>query len=207
MMLLPVSLVELDHLLHAALLGLHDHVGQQQRERLVADQFARAPHRVAEAERHLLAGEAGLARRRLQPLQAGELVVLAALRQRVVELELHVEMVLDDRLVAAGHEDEMLDAGFARLVDDILDDRPVDDGQHFLGDGLGGRKEAGAETGDGKDCFADFFHAANYPFEGGFHNPGPGHFHAGIENYETWFTFRVQPTRFRRIFVPARRLW
>src|SRR5439155_24222920 len=101
------------------------------RERLVADQLARAPHRVAEAERDLLAGEAGLARRRLQALQPGKLVVLAALRQRVVELELDVEMIFDDRLVAARDEDEMLDAGFARLVDDVLDDRLVDDGQHL----------------------------------------------------------------------------
>ena len=133
--------------------------GKQQRERLVADQVARAPDRMAKAERHLLAREAGLAGRRLQALQAGELVVLAALRQRVVELELHVEMIFDDRLVAAGHEDEMLDAGLARLVDDILDDRLVDDGQHLLGNGLGRRQEARAETGDRKHCLADFSHA------------------------------------------------
>ena len=36
-----------------------------------------------------------------------QLVVLAALGQRVVQLELDVEMILDDSLVAAGHEDEM----------------------------------------------------------------------------------------------------
>ena len=57
-------------------------------------------------------------------------------------------MVLDDALVAAGDEDEMLDAGLAGLVDHILDDRPVDDGQHFLGNRLGGGQEAGAEAGD-----------------------------------------------------------
>ena len=145
--------------------------GNKQRERLVADQFARAPDGMAEAQRHLLAGEAGLPRRRLQPLQAGKLVVLAALRQRVVELELDVEMVFDDRLVAAGDEDEMLDAGLARLIDDILDDRPVDDGQHFLGNGLGGREEPRAETGDRENCLANSLHAVNYPFEGLLRNP------------------------------------
>ena len=76
MMLPPVSLVEFDHLAPGSLSRLHDHVGQQQRERLVADEVARAPDRMAEAERRLLAGEAGLARRRLQPLQPGELLVL-----------------------------------------------------------------------------------------------------------------------------------
>jgi hypothetical protein len=48
----------IDHLGQAAARMLHQHVGQQQRERLVADQFARAPDRMAEAERRLLAGEA-----------------------------------------------------------------------------------------------------------------------------------------------------
>ena len=80
---------------------------------------------------------------------------LAAHLERVLELELAVEMVLDDALVAAGDEDEMLDAGLARLIDRVLDQRPVDDRQHLLGHGLGGRQEAGAETGDGKDGSAD----------------------------------------------------
>src|SRR3546814_1131557 len=60
-------------------------------------------------------------------------------------------MILDRALAAPGDEDHLLDPRFARLVDGILDQRPVDDGQHFLGDRLGGRKEPGAETGDGKD--------------------------------------------------------
>ena len=138
--------------------------GSKQRERLVADQFARAPHRMAEPQRLLLAGEAGLAGQRLQPLQLRKLVVLAALGQRVVELELDVEMVLDDRLVAAGHEDEMLDAGLARLVDDILDDRTVDDRQHLLRHRLRRRQKPRPQTCDRKYCLADFFHAPDYPF-------------------------------------------
>ena len=66
------------------------------------------------------------------------------------------------RLVAAGDEDEMLDAGFARLVDDILDDRPVDDRQHFLRNGLGGGQEPRSETGNREYCFANFLHAVQY---------------------------------------------
>ena len=41
--------------------GPRDHIRQQDREGLAADDFARAPDRVAEAERRLLAGEAGRA--------------------------------------------------------------------------------------------------------------------------------------------------
>ena len=80
------------------------------------------------------------------------------LGQRQLELELAVEMVLDDALVAPGDEDEMLDAGLARLVDHVLDQRPVDDRQHLLGHGLGGGQEPGAEAGDGEHGFANWFH-------------------------------------------------
>src|SRR5262245_28784300 len=84
-------------------------------------------------------------------------------------------MILDHPLVAAGDEDEMLDAGFTRLVDHVLDQRAVDHRQHFLGHGLGGRQEAGAETGDREDGFADGHmismvmeeYAADLPFRAG----------------------------------------
>ena len=58
-------------------------------------------------------------------------------------------MVLDHRLAASGHEDEMLDASLARLVDHMLHDRTIDHGQHFLRHGLGGWQKARAQTGDG----------------------------------------------------------
>ena len=78
----------------------------------------------------------------------------------MLELILLIEMVLDDALVTAGDEDEMLDPGLARLIDRILDQRPVNDRQHFLGHGLGGRQEACAEPGNGK-------HRGAYTFEQG----------------------------------------
>ena len=52
----------------------------------------------------------------------------------------------------------MLDAGLAGLIDDMLNERPVDHRQHFLRHGFGRGQEAGAEPGDGKDGFADEFH-------------------------------------------------
>ncbi len=91
--------------------------------------------------------------------QQGEIRLLAAFDQGQLELELAVEMVLDHALVAAGDEDEMLDAGLARFVHHVLDQRPVHHRQHFLRHGLGGRQEAGAEAGDGEDGFADAGHA------------------------------------------------
>jgi hypothetical protein len=51
----------------------------------------------------------------------------------------------------------MLDSGLARLLDDMLNDRAIDDGQHLLGDRFGCRKKACAETSDGKNSFAYAF--------------------------------------------------
>jgi hypothetical protein len=47
-----------DHLREAAPGVLNEDIRQQQGERFMADQLARAPHRVSQAERRLLAGEA-----------------------------------------------------------------------------------------------------------------------------------------------------
>ena len=122
---------------------------------------------MAEAKRRLLAGEAGRARRRQIGHQRLIFLGLVAAAQRVLEFIGHVEMILDDRLVAAGDENEMLDARLARLVDDMLKDRPVDDGQHFLRDRLGGGQKARAETGDGQNGLADaFVHGASSVGEG-----------------------------------------
>ena len=68
-------------------------------------------------------------------------------------------MIFDHALVPAGHEDEMLDTGLPRFVDDVLDQRAVDDRKHFLRHGFGGRQKAGSEAGDGKYGFADAGHA------------------------------------------------
>ena len=69
-------------------------------------------------------------------------------------------MVLDDGLVAAGDEDEMLDASLARLVDHVLDQRPVNHRQHLLRHGLGGGQESGAQPGNWKDRFANGCHGS-----------------------------------------------
>lgn len=111
---------------------------------------------MTEAERRLLAGEADGAGFGLVLRQDLLLGLLAARRQRRVELEHPVEMILDDVLVTAGDEDEVLDAGFPCLVIDVLDQWLVDDGQHFLRHRLGGRQDAGAEASDGEYGFANF---------------------------------------------------
>ena len=138
--------------------------GQQHRERLGADELARAPDRVAEAQRRLLAGEAGRAGGGQVGHQGGIFGLLAAPLEGILEFVGIIEMILDDALVAAGDEDEMLDPRLARLVDDILEDRPVDDGQHLLRDRLGRRQKSRPEASDGQNGFANgFVHGCSVP--------------------------------------------
>ena len=106
--------VDADQAAEAGLVVDHQHVGQHDRERLVADDVARRPDRMAEAARLLLAheGHGADARRRWRERVGDALLAVAA--QRDVELEGVVEMILDRRLHAAGHDDDVLDAGMRR---------------------------------------------------------------------------------------------
>jgi tetratricopeptide (TPR) repeat protein len=77
-----------------------------------------------------------------------------------------VEMVGDDMFAAPRNEDELFDPGLAGLFHGILDDRLVDHGQHFLGDGLGGGQKTGAHSGNRKNGFSDRFWGG-HAFSGG----------------------------------------
>src|SRR5438270_682994 len=74
--------------------GGGDHVRQQQREGLVADEIAGAPDRMAKAERRLLAREAHRALRQEVGRQGLDFFLLTPPAQCVVELVGDVEMVL-----------------------------------------------------------------------------------------------------------------
>ena len=60
-------------------------------------------------------------------------------------------MVFDGALGRTGDEHQAPGAGRERLFHRILNEWLVDDGQHFLGAGLGGREEAGSSSGDRKN--------------------------------------------------------
>src|SRR5205823_6539235 len=69
-----------------------------------------------------------------------------------------VEVVLDRVLPAARHENDVVDAGGDGFLDAVLNDRLVDERQHFLRLGFGGRKESRAEARGRKDGFSDDRH-------------------------------------------------
>ena len=89
------------------------------------------------------------------PANLGELFLLASRFEERLELDRDVEVVLDRVLAAAGDQDDVVDAGGDRLLDAVLDDRLVDERQHFLGLRLGSGQKPRAESGGGEDRLAN----------------------------------------------------
>ncbi len=86
----------------------------------------------------------------LQPIE------VALLPQRGLEFGGAVEMVLERVLVAAGHQEHIVEARVDGLLDHVLDGRLVDDGKHLLRHRLGRRKESGAEPRCRNNCLGHF---------------------------------------------------
>ena len=54
------------------------------------------------------------------------------------------------------HEDDFFDSTGNRFLDDVLDDRFVDNGEHFFWLSLGRGEESSSHAGDGNNAFANF---------------------------------------------------
>ena len=72
-----------------------------------------------------------------------------------LELPVAVEVVLEGHLVATGDDEHVVETGAHGLLDDVLDRRLVDDGQHLLRRGLGRGEEAGAQSSGRDDGLRD----------------------------------------------------
>ncbi len=146
--------VGVDELPDAWALAHHHVVREDHGERLVAHELLGHEDRMPQAELLLLADVGDLGEVADVPDLAKELD-LAALFEQVLELEVEVEVILDRPLLAGGDDDHLLDARRDCLLDRVLDHGPVDEGEHLLGLGLGGRKESGAPPGGGEDGLAN----------------------------------------------------
>ena len=128
----------------------HQLVGQHHRERLVPDRIAGASDGVAEATGMVLVDD------RRPPVRAdaadplGELATALRL-ERLDHFGTVLEVRLDAGLRLARHDDDVVDAGAERLVDDDLQQRGVADRQQLLRHRLGGRQEPGSHPGRGND--------------------------------------------------------
>ena len=129
-------------------------VGEDHRERLVTDHGLRAEHRVPETQRFGLGHEYGANPPGQYVADQLQLFVLAGALQLLLQLVGLVEVIGDGVLVAIGDENQGVAARFDGLVHRVLDQRPVDDRQHFLGDGFGCREKTGTEAGHGEHGLA-----------------------------------------------------
>jgi hypothetical protein len=122
--------------------------------RLVADEIAGDEHGMPEAERLALPDVGKVDQVRDLPDFTEQVGLSARLEER---LELHgdIEVIFNRVLPPAGDEDDVVDARGNRLFHAVLDDRLVDERQHFLGLRFRGRKESRAEAGGGEDRFAN----------------------------------------------------
>ena len=95
-------------------------------------------------------------------LRRGEISAVASMCERArallksgLELEGMVEMILDRFLPAGDHHQHVVDPRPRGLFHHVLNHRPVQHREHFLGHRLGRREHARAETGGGDDGFGD----------------------------------------------------
>lgn len=128
----------------------HHVVAEQHEEGLRARGEGGAAHGVAEPQRLGLVAQAHGQRPRLgHGVGAG---ALAAAAQQALARRVAREVGRDLGLGGARDDQALVDAGGPeRLLDHVLDDRPVEHRQHLLGRYLRGRQEAGAEAGGGDD--------------------------------------------------------
>jgi len=117
---------------------------------LRADCGLRTQHRVTQSEgRRLAYVDAG----GIRGQHASDLVqqIALALRlQQLLEFRVRIEVILNGALGCAGDEYQAPRTGGQGLLDGVLDERLVDDGQHLLGTRLGRRQKPRAAPGHGK---------------------------------------------------------
>ena len=153
-----VVIVGVRHLLHDRRLAVEQVVGKQYRERFVADHRFRTEHGVAEPERLRLADVDAVDVLRDHVAHEMQQLALAPRFEFGFQFVGLIEMVFDGPLRAPGNEDHVGDSRRHSLLDRILDQGFVYDGQHFLRARLGRREETGPQPRDRKDGLSDFLH-------------------------------------------------
>src|SRR5713101_7028729 len=83
-----------------------------------------------------------------------KLVKLAALFKGVLEFHRTVEVILEAGLAPSCDHQNVGEPTANRFLDHVLDGRLVDEREHLLGHGLGGREESGSQPGGRYDGFA-----------------------------------------------------
>ena len=96
----------------------------------------------------------GLRDRRLNNLQS---LFLTTVSEHGLQLERVIEMILYRGLSPASDEDELLDPGGTGFLDGVLDERFIDNREHFLRHRLGCRQETRTKPPNRKDRLPNWY--------------------------------------------------
>ena len=148
--------IGLNHLLQAGF-GVFDHIIRQNHgKRIVADQLLGAPDGMAEPEgfglEHFMDGRLI----RQSGLQKRQFLCFAALFEQIGVFLIMAEMLHNGLFFRCRDKNELGDAGCGRLLHSPLDQRLVDDRQHFFGNRFCRGQKTGSHAGDRKNNFFDW---------------------------------------------------
>ena len=149
------AVIDFHHLLERGNGVIDDVVPQENGEGLIiADQIFCAKDGMAQTARLALTDVAKVGHFGNFPEVLQE-IFLAGVLEGLLQLERNVKMIFNGPLSTAGNNNDLLDSGSHRLLDDILNQRFVDQREHLFGRGFGHRKEAGSQTGgrDDRLCY------------------------------------------------------
>ena len=140
----PAGLVRPQQLGRARLRPEDEVVGEEQREGLASEVWLRPPDRVRRAQGLALLDEGGEAREALGGTRTLHESVVAPLAGDALQPRATPEVLAHGGTLGGSHDHDVLDARRGCLLDGVLDDGPVDDRQHLLGDGFGRGQHARA---------------------------------------------------------------
>ena len=148
-------LIDMNELCEARNRGVDDFVAENDGKGFVADQSLGAEDRMAESECHRLTDVAEICERGDVPHLAQELRLTVVL-EIFFQFDGSVEVVLDRAFAPPGDDDNVFDSGGDRFFYRILNQRFIDERQHFFGRGFRRGEEASTEACSGNYGFAHF---------------------------------------------------
>ena len=75
----------------------------------------------------------------------------------MLKLKRDVEMILNDTFATTSDKNHLLNTRLAGFIHRILDERAVDNRQHFFGNGFGRGQETRSQTSNRKNSFSNGF--------------------------------------------------
>ena len=149
------GLVDVNELFGGGIFARDKHVAKENGKGFVADKVLGDEDGMAETKGFFLAGVADLDHV-ADAADKFRLILFAFFFEEALQKRRVIEVIFDGILALAGHDDDVFDAGSHAFFGDILNLRLIDHGEHFLGLGLGGGQESGAEPCGRENGFADF---------------------------------------------------